>query len=148
MITSLDRVAEVDMKCRLLVAFCVALHECEPALAQPVQLDEDEIEVSYIYAAIMGTGTFKIDGRRITTLQLPLRQTRREMSDEQVGMVWHLPGSGNDRDPGPRHVAACRWLATTGPAVPEAGPSVPNFLSNLKNPTLLLFGAVEEILET
>ena len=40
-----------------------------PTAAQQVQ-DEDLAEVSYIYAAVMGTGTYKIRGRRITRVEV------------------------------------------------------------------------------
>lgn len=56
-------------------------------------LDPDDFRVSYVYAAVMGTGTYKIDGRRISMLQLPLKVTQREASEEQVGISWYLPVS-------------------------------------------------------
>jgi hypothetical protein len=54
-------------------------------------LDADDVDVSYIYAAVMGTGSYKINGRRITMLQLPLSYTQREMTEDKPGMVWNLP---------------------------------------------------------
>lgn len=53
--------------------------------------DEPEADVSYIYAAVMGTGTFKINGRRVSTLNLPFSYTRREMSERQPGLRWTMP---------------------------------------------------------
>jgi hypothetical protein len=65
-----------------------------PVMAQgleAVEFDEDDFAVSYSYAAVMGTGTYKIHGRRITMLQIPVAITQREMSEEQFGMKWYLP---------------------------------------------------------
>ncbi len=55
--------------------------------------DIENLDVSYIYAAVMGTGTYKINGRRITMLQLPLSFTHREMTAERSGLAWTLPVS-------------------------------------------------------
>lgn len=52
---------------------------------------EPEPDVSYIYTAVMGTGTYKINGRRITMFSLPLSYTQREMTAERAGMEWQMP---------------------------------------------------------
>lgn len=52
---------------------------------------EIEADVSYIYTAIMGTGTYKINGRRITMFSLPLSYTQREMTPDQPGIEWQMP---------------------------------------------------------
>ena len=45
-----------------------------PAAAQEAtQYNEDDLEVSYIYAAVLGTGTYKIRGRRLTMFRLPFK---------------------------------------------------------------------------
>ncbi len=54
-------------------------------------LDPDDFKVSYIYSAIMGTGTYKIDGRRITMLQAPIKITQRDATDEAIGLTWFVP---------------------------------------------------------
>lgn len=54
-------------------------------------LDEDDFRVSYIYAAVMGTGTYEIDGRRITMLKMPFKWTQRHPEDQQVGLTWYAP---------------------------------------------------------
>lgn len=60
--------------------------------AQPIdQFDEDEFNVSYSYAAVMGTGTYKIHGRRITMLRIPIAFTQRPMTREKFGMKWYVP---------------------------------------------------------
>lgn len=58
-----------------------------------LQAEEVEVEadVSYIYTAVMGTGTYKINGRRITMFSLPLSYTQREMTTELPGMEWQMP---------------------------------------------------------
>lgn len=52
----------------------------------------DELtEVSYIYSAVMGSGTYKIGDRRISVLRVPFAWTQQEVTEEQVGIKWHLP---------------------------------------------------------
>lgn len=51
----------------------------------------DELSVSYIYSAVMGTGTYKIDDRRISMLRMPFAWTQQEMTEEDVGIKWHMP---------------------------------------------------------
>jgi hypothetical protein len=81
--------------CTALLSLGVAL--CQAILAPAARAldpdDIDDLDVSYIYAAVMGTGTYKINGRRITMLQLPLDFTRREMTPDRPGLVWTLPVS-------------------------------------------------------
>ncbi|MEH6590654.1 MAG: hypothetical protein V7746_10370 [Halioglobus sp.] len=60
-------------------------------VAQEAPYDIEDIEVSYIYAAIMGTGTYKIDERRITMLRAPFKWTQQEMTETEAGYVWHMP---------------------------------------------------------
>lgn len=52
---------------------------------------DDLADVSYIYSAVMGTGTYKIEDRRISMLRVPFAWTQRELTQEQVGFKWHLP---------------------------------------------------------
>lgn len=51
----------------------------------------DEYSVSYIYAAVMGSGTYKIDDRRIAMLRIPVSWTQQELTEDQPGIRWHLP---------------------------------------------------------
>ena len=69
-----------------------------PVKAQPpAEFDLEDVDVSYIYAAVMGSGSYKIDGRRITMLRLPFSWTQRPMTEEQKGIKWYLPVIvGND----------------------------------------------------
>jgi hypothetical protein len=79
------------MKSIALLLACTLLFTTRGLAQSTAVLDADDVDVSYIYAAVMGTGTYKINGRRITMLQLPLSYTQREMTAEQVGLVWTLP---------------------------------------------------------
>jgi hypothetical protein len=79
------------MKSIALLLACTLLFTTRGLAQSTTGLDADDVDVSYIYAAVMGTGTYKINGRRITMLQLPLSYTQREMTAEQVGLVWTLP---------------------------------------------------------
>ena len=49
------------------------------------------VEVSYIYAAIMGTGSYTINGRRVSMLRVPLSWRQREVSDDAMGLRWLFP---------------------------------------------------------
>jgi hypothetical protein len=61
------------------------------------EIDRDDVDVSYIYAALMGTGSYKIDGRRISMLRLPFSWTQRKMTDTEAGFKWYMPVIiGND----------------------------------------------------
>ena len=51
----------------------------------------DLAEVSYIHAAVMGSGTYQIRNRRITMFRLPLSWNQREASPESVGWRWLMP---------------------------------------------------------
>ena len=62
----------------------------QAAQAQGSQFGDD-IDVSYLYAAVMGTGTYTIKGRRITMLRLPLSMTFREATETQSGYRVQLP---------------------------------------------------------
>jgi len=61
------------------------------------QIDLEDYNLSYIYAAVMGSGTYKIDGRRITQLQAKFSWTQKEMTSTDVGYSWVAPvGIGYD----------------------------------------------------
>lgn len=51
----------------------------------------ENVRVSYIYSAVMGTGTYKIDNRRISMLRIPFAYTQHELTEEQNGLKWHAP---------------------------------------------------------
>jgi len=71
---------------------CLALLAASLANAQQLpELNEDDFTVSYSYAALMGTGTYKIDGRRITMLRIPVAFTQRAMTQEKFGIKWYMP---------------------------------------------------------
>jgi hypothetical protein len=73
------------LKLILLVAFL------SPSLLPAQTNIADELSVSYIYAAVMGTGSYKIDDRRISMLRLPFAYTQREMTKEEPGIKWQMP---------------------------------------------------------
>ncbi|MEM9380429.1 MAG: hypothetical protein AAGB93_10820 [Planctomycetota bacterium] len=51
----------------------------------------DDLVVSYLYAAVMGTGTYTVRGRRITMFRLPLAMTLREPTESRFGYRVQLP---------------------------------------------------------
>ena len=59
--------------------------------AQPAVLSDEDLEVSYIYAAVLGTGTYQIKGRRITMFRLPFSWTQRQTTKETSGWKWLFP---------------------------------------------------------
>ena len=61
------------------------------AQASGTAIDFEQIRVSYIYAAVMGSGTYKINERRISMLRFPFSFTQRQMTQEQAGLKWELP---------------------------------------------------------
>ena len=52
---------------------------------------DDDIFVSYIYAAVMDSGTYTINGRRITMLRIPFSWTLREPDAQNAGWKVLLP---------------------------------------------------------
>ena len=64
-----------------------------PATAQDGGVPADEpANVSYIYAAVMGSGTYKINGRRITMLRIPFSLTQRRLEEgDEYGLKWYIP---------------------------------------------------------
>ena len=59
--------------------------------AESAPPDIDQVEHSYIYAAVMGTGSYQINGRRISMLRLPFSWTQRQPTEESPGWKWLLP---------------------------------------------------------
>ncbi len=51
----------------------------------------EELHVSYIYSAVMGSGNYTIENRRISMLRIPFAYTQRELTADQNGLKWHLP---------------------------------------------------------
>ncbi len=69
----------------------ITLPISKQSCAQSTSFDEDDIEVSYIYAAVKGTGTYRINNRRITMMRLPINWMQREPTDTSAGWRWLLP---------------------------------------------------------
>jgi hypothetical protein len=62
-----------------------------PAVAAETDPEEDLLDISYIYAAVMGTGTYLLKGRRVTMFRLPLSWHQRPATPESVGWRWLFP---------------------------------------------------------
>jgi len=71
----------------------VTLVGLSPALhgQEPVVYSDADLKVSYIYSAVMGSGTYKIRDRRISMFRLPFSWTQREVTEERAGLKWLLP---------------------------------------------------------
>lgn len=76
--------------CALLVVPLVGL---SPGLQgqEPELYSDADLKVSYIYSAVMGSGTYKIRDRRITMFRLPFSWTQREVNEDRAGLKWLLP---------------------------------------------------------
>jgi hypothetical protein len=74
-----------------LIILSLGLMSSMNVFSEEINYDLEDIEVSYIYAALMGTGTYNIDGRRITMLRLPFSRTQRKMTESRAGFKWNLP---------------------------------------------------------
>jgi hypothetical protein len=53
--------------------------------------DAEDVGVSYIYAATMGSGTYKIKDRRISMLSVPFSFTQQQLTQDRAGMKWYVP---------------------------------------------------------
>ncbi len=51
----------------------------------------DLASVSYSYATLMGSGTYQINGRRITMVSLPLEFSQQALTRNQPGLKWYVP---------------------------------------------------------
>jgi hypothetical protein len=71
--------------------FATSTHAPTLGAQELPEYDPDDVEVSYIYAALMGTGSYKIDGRRITMLRMPFSWTQRKMTETEAGFKWSMP---------------------------------------------------------
>ena len=60
-----------------------------PARAQ--EADGDFPTVSYIHAAVLGTGSYTLHGRRVTMLKMPFAWKQRPATPESVGWRWLFP---------------------------------------------------------
>ena len=75
-----------------LVACLLLLSYCPNTLAQnATQYTDEDLEVSYIYAAILGTGTYQIKGRRLTMLRLPFRWSKKDAENTPSRLRGFLP---------------------------------------------------------
>jgi len=70
---------------------CLLAFASSKGAAQPVVLSDEDLEVSYIYAAVLGTGTYQIKGRRLTMFRLPFSWAQRQATKETPGWQWLFP---------------------------------------------------------
>jgi hypothetical protein len=75
----------------LFLLLCPCLATAQIALDQDVDLED--IETSYIYPVVMGTGVYKIDGRQLAMLTIPISitQHRENEDDNDYGLKWYAP---------------------------------------------------------
>ncbi|MEH6516095.1 MAG: hypothetical protein V7742_05390 [Halioglobus sp.] len=61
------------------------------ALDQDVDLED--VDTSYIYPVVMGTGVYQIDGRKLAMLTIPISitQQREDDDDHEYGLKWYAP---------------------------------------------------------
>ncbi|MFW2438664.1 MAG: hypothetical protein ACN4GR_04770 [Arenicellales bacterium] len=59
--------------------------------ADAIQYSDEDLEVSYLYAAVLGTGTYQIKGRKLTMLRLPFNWSNSEADNELGRLRWLLP---------------------------------------------------------
>ncbi len=66
-----------------------------PSRAQALRGDDgvlpENLQVSYLYAAVMGTGTYKVDGRRISMLRIPVSFSKQEPAAAEQRITWSAP---------------------------------------------------------
>lgn len=75
----------------LIILFSLAWFLPQSVVAQTDDSLDDLADVSYIYSAVMGTGTYKIEDRRISMLRVPFAWTQRKLTEQQPGIKWTLP---------------------------------------------------------
>jgi hypothetical protein len=52
---------------------------------------EEEVEVSYLYAGVLGSGTYKIGNRRVSMFRLPFKWKQRKPTETTHGWTWLFP---------------------------------------------------------
>jgi hypothetical protein len=75
----------------LFLLLCSCLATAQRALDQDIDLED--VETSYIYPVVMGTGVYKIDGRKLAMLTIPISitQHREDEVDKEYGLKWYAP---------------------------------------------------------
>ena len=75
----------------LCLLLCPSLATAQRAPDQDV--DIEDVETSYIYPVVMGTGVYKIDGRQLAMLTIPISitQQRENEDDHEFGLKWYAP---------------------------------------------------------
>jgi hypothetical protein len=74
-----------------LALLAVTTAHAQDAGVQDVELED--VDVSYIYPVVMGSGVYRIDGRRLSMLTLPISitQSRLDEEDTDLGVKWYIP---------------------------------------------------------
>jgi hypothetical protein len=91
----------------LFLLLCPCLATAQRVLDQDVDLED--FETSYIYPVVMGTGVYKIDGRQLAMLTIPISitQQRENEDDHDYGLKWYAPVTiGYDQ------ISDTNWLDT------------------------------------
>ena len=71
---------------------CIGAAVCLSGVARAADGDLEEVpNISYIHAAVLGTGTYTLNDRRMTMLKLPISWKQRPATAESVGWRWLAP---------------------------------------------------------
>jgi hypothetical protein len=81
-----------QVRCRIRrplgVLLAVSVLAQSPIWAEDV---DDLVDMSYIHAAVLGTGTYAIRNLRVTMLKIPLSGTVRAATPDSAGWAWRAP---------------------------------------------------------
>ena len=70
---------------------CLLILASNEGFAYPVGPDGDNFEISYIYAAVLGSGTYEIEGRHLTMFLFPFSSSQKPLGEETPGWRWLFP---------------------------------------------------------
>lgn len=70
---------------------CLLILASNKGAAYPVGPDGQNFEISYIYAAVLGTGTYEINGRHLTMIHMPFGSSQIPLGVETPGWRWLFP---------------------------------------------------------
>ncbi len=75
----------------LILLLCSCFATAQTTLDRDVVLED--VDTSYIYPVVMGTGLYKIDGRQLAMLTIPISITQRRENEEgnDYGLKWYAP---------------------------------------------------------
>jgi hypothetical protein len=70
---------------------CCALWLSVAAAEAAGEESPDLLDISYIHAAVLGTGTYQVKNRRLTMFRLPLSWKQRSATEDSPGWRWLFP---------------------------------------------------------